>query len=60
MLFCLLYIYSIKLKKNNVLKSAFKKIFPIATFYVPEGKKAAYKKIFLRRGATEDMKFRLN
>ena len=53
-------IYSKKLTKKNVLSGAFKGISKKATFYVPKGKKAAYKKIFLKRGAKKTMKFETN
>ena len=53
-------IYSTKLTKNNVLYGSFKGIAKKATFYVPKGKKAAYKKILLKRGGTETMKFMTN
>ncbi len=51
-------IYSTKLTINNVLTSAFKGINKKATFYFPKVKNAAYKKIFLKRGANKTMKFK--
>ena len=53
-------IYSKKLTKSNVLTGAFKGISKKATFYLPKSKKAAYKKIFLKRGAKKTMKFETN
>ena len=53
-------IYSKKLTKSNVLTGAFKGISKKATFYLPKSKKAAYKKIFLKRGAKKTMKFVTN
>lgn len=53
-------IYSRKLTKSNVLKGAFKGISKKATFYVPSGKKASYRKILLKRGAKKTMKFKTN
>ena len=53
-------IYSTNLTENSVLTGAFKGISKKATFYVPKGKKAAYKKIFLKRGAKETMMFKTN
>ena len=53
-------IYSKKLTKNNVLTGAFKGISKKATFYVPKGKKAAYKLMLLKRGAKKTMKFETN
>ena len=53
-------IYSKKLTKNNVQKGAFQGIGKKAIFYLPKGKKAAYKKIFLKRGAKKNMKFITN
>ena len=49
-----------KLTKSNVLTGAFKGISKKATFYLPRGKKASYKKIFLKRGAKKTMKFKTN
>ena len=53
-------IYSKKLTKDNVLTGAFKGISKKATFYVPKGKKAAYKRMLLKRGAKKTMKFETN
>ena len=53
-------IYSKKLTRNNVLSGAFKGISKRAVFYVPKGKRAAYKLIFLKRGAKKTMKFKTN
>ena len=53
-------IYSKKLKKKNVLTGAFKGISKKAVFYCPKGKKAAYKRIFLKRGAKKSVKFKRN
>ena len=53
-------IYSTKLTKNSILTGAFKGISKKAVFYLPKGKKAAYKKILMKRGAKKTMKFRTN
>ena len=53
-------IYSTNLTENSVLTGAFKGINKKAAFYVPKSKIAAYKKIFLKRGAKETMKFKTN
>ena len=53
-------IYSKKLTRSGVLTGAFKGISRKATFYVPKGKKAAYRKILLKRGAKKTMKFKFN
>ena len=49
-----------KLTKNNVQKGAFKGIASLAHFRIPVGKKAAYKKILLKRGAKKTMMFKTN
>jgi len=49
-------INSKKLTMGRVGKGAFKGIHKKAIFYVPGKKKKAYKKIFLKRGATKTMK----
>ena len=53
-------IYSKKLTKKNVLTAAFKGISRKAVFYLPKSKKAAYKKILLKRGAKKTMSFKTN
>ena len=53
-------IYSKILTKKRILTGAFKGISKKATFYLPKGKKAAYKKILMTRGATRMMKYKKN
>ena len=49
-----------KLNRNRVGGYAFNGIYKKATFYLPKSKKAAYKKILLKRGAKKTMKYMTN